>query len=100
MYAQREAKENGMYDDRLPDLLTVSEVMALTRLNYRPCLRFLKREIEPLGGVVKTAGQRGNILVHRWAILKFLKVDPTKCPGCSPTEPTTNRNTGEGVRDD
>ena len=53
----------------VPDLLTIRELQAVFRRNYRATLRRVVTHLVPLGGVVKIGG---SYYVHRWALDEYL----------------------------
>lgn len=53
----------------VPDLLTIRELQAVFRRNYRATLRRVLTHLVPLGGVVKIGG---SYYVHRWALDEYL----------------------------
>lgn len=53
----------------IPDLLTIRELQAVFRRNYRATLRRVVTHLVPLGGVVKIGS---TYYVHRWALDEYL----------------------------
>ena len=54
------------------------DCMVVFWLDYRPALRFIRRNLAPMGGVVK-AGSK--LLVHPWAVHRLLN-RTGRCPQC------------------
>jgi len=62
----------------LPQMLTVQDLQLVFKLDYRPCLRLIRRYIRPLGGTVKL-GVR--LYIHPWAVNRLLN-QVGRCPEC------------------
>ena len=74
---------DGVRRFRLPDLLTVREVGGIFRLSYGAALRFIRRNLRPLGAVSYTGEHGGGrVLVHSWGVLKLLGMEE-RCPCCN-----------------
>ena len=75
----------------IPDLLTIREVQAIFRRNYRATLRRVVRHLAPGGGVVRMGSR---YLVHRWAVVQHLDaltVKPTAAERRIPIRTQTPR---------
>ena len=77
------SETSGLFQWRLPDLMSVRELAGLLRLRYRPTLRWIHEHLEPIGGMVRiTGGSKGRILIHAWSVAYLLGMGKT-CPGCN-----------------
>jgi hypothetical protein len=86
---------DGVRRFRLPDLLTAREIGGIFRLSYGGTLRFIRRNLRPLGAVSYTGEKGGRVLVHSWGVLKLLDMDE-RCPCCN--RPWLNEGNGKGEK--
>lgn len=61
----------------MPDLLTVTDIMAIFQINKTAAHRLIKEELPDYAVIAF----RQKLRVHSWAIAHFLKM-AEKCPGC------------------
>jgi hypothetical protein len=88
--------EDGVRRRTLPDQLTVRELQGILCRSYGATLRYIRRNLKPMGAVSYTgANGGGHLLIAGWGVAKVLNMDE-RCPGCGKPWPTEGNGAQEG----